>query len=197
MRELTGSSSSSSVRSTVKSSRRLGSVRKSATESNGSEIGREKENNLKTSIACHQTRRKSTSSLSNYARSKRQGKRGSAREDVRDIVDDDEEEEDEGNNHHRDPKWQHEPCLKQCERRESGEQQQQQQCKSWCKKHRQKEQRRREKEGKFSPSSNWLGSEEEEENNPYYFHSQRFRYRLRSDSGHITDWPFSRQIPAP
>ncbi|KAK9182641.1 hypothetical protein WN944_025787 [Citrus x changshan-huyou] len=103
----------------------------------------------------------------------------------RDYVVDDEEEEDEGNNHHRDPKWQHEPCLKQCERRESGEQQQQQQCKSWCKKHRQKGQRRREKEGKFNPSSNWQGSEEEEENNPYYFHSQRFRYRVRSDSGHM------------
>ncbi|KAK9179651.1 hypothetical protein WN943_028853 [Citrus x changshan-huyou] len=102
----------------------------------------------------------------------------------RDYVVDDDEEEDEGNNHHRDPKWQHEQCLKQCERRESGEQQQQQ-CKSWCEKHRQKGQRRREKEGKFNPSSNWQGSEEEEENNPYYFHSQRFRYRVRSDSGHM------------
>lgn len=190
MRELTGSSSSS-VRSAVKSSRRLGSVRKSATESNGSEIGREKENNLKTSISCHKTRRKSTSSVSNYARSKRQCKRRCERHykeqqggGRRDYVVDDDEEEDEGNNHHRDPKWQHEQCLKQCERRESGEQQQQQ-CKSWCEKHRQKGQRRREKEGKFNPSSNWRGSEEEEENNPYYFHSQRFRYRVRSDSGHM------------
>ncbi|KAH9682558.1 Vicilin-like seed storage protein [Citrus sinensis] len=107
-------------------------------------------------------------------------------EDINIVPQDPEEEykQYEGNNHHRDPKWQHEQCLKQCERRESGEQQQQQ-CKSWCEKHRQKGQRRREKEGKFNPSSNWQGSEEEEENNPYYFHSQRFRYRVRSDSGHM------------
>lgn len=68
----------------------LGSVRKSATESNGSEIGREKENNLKTSISCHKTRRKSTSSVSNYARSKRQ-----CREDVRDITKNNKAEEEE------------------------------------------------------------------------------------------------------